>query len=203
MRCTDAARARSARQICLGVAPAMAAALAVLLSGSLTGCGGSPGRVRLPARPPARSPSAPAKAAATTSTSVKQQVIAAFTGYTIALGQADRSRNAAVARSLLRPYLAASRIDGLVQAMSSIWAQGKVFYGQDVLHITNVSIGSGEAFVHDCDDTSGMGLEYAATGGPVPGSAGIPQENVVTRLDLTAGRWLVQFQLIEDVPCTA
>ena len=172
------------------------------LAAQLTGCSGgsgSPVRISLPDRPPA----ARATAVAAPATSVTRQVIAAFTGYTIALGEADKSQNAAAARSLLRPYLAASRIDGLVQAMSSIWAQGELFYGQDVLHISSVSVTSSTAFVHDCDDTSGMGLEYAATGQPVPGSAGIPRENVVTRLDLVGSHWLVQFQLIEDVPCNA
>jgi len=184
-----------ARQIWLVVAVGSLAAL-------LTGCSGgsgSPVRIGLPSRPPA----ARATTVAAPATSVTSQVIAAFTGYTVALGEADKSRNAALARSLLRPYLAASRIDGLVQAMSSIWAQGELFYGQDVLHISSVYVTSGTAFVRDCDDTSGMGLEYAATGQPVPGSAGIPRENVVTRLDLVGGHWLVQFQLIEDVPCTA
>lgn len=186
---------RSTRRIWLGSAVAAMAAVAVLL----TGCAASPALVRLPVR----SSEVRATAVSAPATSVTQQVIAAFTGYTIALGQADKSRSEAVARSLLRPYLAASRIDGLVQAMSSIWAQGELFYGQDIVRITSVTVGSGRAFVHDCDDTSGMGLEHAATGQVVPGSAGIPRENVVTRLDLVGGHWLVQFQLIEDAPCTA
>jgi hypothetical protein len=47
-----------------------------------------------------------------------------------------------------------------------------------------------------------MGLLNAATGQAVPGSAGIRHDNVVTRLDLVGGHWLVQFQLVEAVPCT-
>ena len=86
--------------------------------------------------------------------------------------------------------------------MSAIWAKGESFYGEDVLHVSSVSIAAGRAFVHDCDDTSAMGLMNVATGQIVPGSAGVPRDNVVTRLDLVAGHWLVQFQLIEDVPCT-
>jgi hypothetical protein len=201
MRRTYTLRARPASRSWPGAA-------AIVLVAVLTACSGSPGPVRLPARPPAAHAAgglaaAHAAGVSTPATSVAAQVIGAFTAYTIALDEADKSRNAAVARSLLRPYLAASRIDGLVQAMSSIWSQGQLFYGQDVLHISSLSVSSGRAFVHDCDDTSGMGLEYAATGQAVPGSAGIARENVVTRLDLVGGRWLVQFQLIEDTPCAA
>lgn len=171
------------------------AALAPLV----TACASTASQVRLPARPPT-SASVTSSAAAV---SQRQQVIAALTGYTVALGEADKSGNPATARSLLQPYLAASRIAGIVEQMSSIWARGEVFYGDDVLHILTVTIRGTSALVHDCDDTSGMGLLDAATGQQVAGSAGVPEENVVTRLDLVSGRWLVQYQLVEDVPCTA
>jgi hypothetical protein len=46
-----------------------------------------------------------------------------------------------------------------------------------------------------------MGLDDQATGQLVPGSAGSPELNIVTLLALVSGRWLVQFQLVEDVPC--
>ncbi len=131
----------------------------------------------------------------------RQQVVAALTGYTTALGRADKFRSKSAARRLLRPYLAASRIGGLVQAMSAIWSRGESFYGEDVVHVSSVTIDGGRAFVHDCDDTSGMGLMRAATGEIVPGSAGVPHANLVTRLDLVGGHWLVDFQLVEDVPC--
>ena len=55
--------------------------------------------------------------------------------------------------------------------------------------------------MHDCDNTSGMGLQYAASGQTVPGSSGVGHDNVVTRLELTRGRWQVESQLPEDVPC--
>jgi hypothetical protein len=132
----------------------------------------------------------------------RQQVVAALTGYTAALGQADRSRSRSLARELMRPYLAASRIDGLVKAVSAIWARGDRFYGTDVVHVSTVSIEGRHAFVHDCDDTSSMGLENSMTDQTVPGSLGVPRANMVTRLDLVRGHWLVTFQLVEDVPCT-
>jgi hypothetical protein len=170
------------------------------LAPALAACSGAAARVALPPRPAAATPAAPSAPAAL---SAQQRVVAAFTGYVAALSEAERSRNAAEASNLLRPYLVASRIDGTVQTMSSIWASGEVFYGQDVLHILTVSVTASTATLHDCDDTSGMGLASATTGRLVPGSAGIPQLNLVTRLALTGGRWLVQVQVIEDVPCAA
>jgi hypothetical protein len=130
-------------------------------------------------------------------------VIDARTSYTVAVGAAERSGSATEARELLRPHLAADRVDALVQTMSSIWAKGEVFYGQDVLHILRVNVTGSTAFVYDCDDTSGMGLKYASTGRVVPGSAGSPDMNLITRLDLAGGAWLVQFQVVVDQPCTA
>ena len=174
--------------------------IAAAMASALAACNGTAVPVALPSRSPvAATPASPTAAFL----SAQQQVIAAFTGYVGALSQAERSRNVAEARDLLQPYLAASRIDGTIQTMSSIWASGEVFYGQDVLHILNVSVKGTTAFLHDCDDTSGMGLDNAATGQVVPGSVGIPHLNLVTRVDLVGGRWLVQVQVIEDVPCAA
>ena len=169
------------------------AAAAAALTPMLAGCAGAAAPVRLPAGP------APASRAATGTTatvSPQGQVIAALAGYTAALSTADKSQSAPAARRLLQPYLAASRIDGVVQTMSSIWAKGEIFFGQDDLHTLSVTITGQSAFVHDCDDTSAMGLAYQATGQVVAGSAGIAELNVVTHLDLAGGRWLVQFQEI-------
>lgn len=181
-------------------------AAAVAVAALLAACGGTAPAAGLPARPtrlavPTERTRATTGTAAVTSD--RQQVIAALAGYTAALSEADKSRSAAEARRLLQPYLAASRIAGVVQTMSQIWARGEVFFGQDILHVQSVTVTGQSAFVHDCDNTSGMGLAYQSTGQLVPGSAGVSELNVVTRLDLAGGRWLVQFQLIEDVPCTA
>ena len=170
--------------------------VAVGLAPVLTACAGAVAHVQLPAKA--------VKPAAVTGPAVqtpRQQVVAAITSYTTALGQADKSRSKSAARELLRPYLAASRIGGLVQAMSTIWSRGESFYGEDVVHVSSVTINGGRAFAHDCDDTSGMGLIHAATGQIVLGSLGVPRANLVTRLDLVGGHWLVDSQLVEDVPC--
>lgn len=189
--------------------PSAALTLAVCAAAVVSGCSGAAGAPLPAASPAAASPAAAWSAAGPTTPAspaprpARQQVIDAMTGYTVALGAADKSRDPAEARRLLQPFLAASRVDGMVQTMSSIWAKGEVFYGQDILHVLSVTVRGTSAVVHDCDDTSGMGLRIAATGQEVQGSSGVPAENVVTTLALTAGRWLVQFQLIEAVPCTA
>jgi hypothetical protein len=172
-------------------------AFAVMLAPA--GCSSVVGQVQLPPITPAANPAATQRPSATP----RQQALAAFAGYTAALHAADLSGNAARARQLLQPYLAAGRIPGVVQTERSIWAKDERFYGQAVLHVLSVRVDGRHAFVHDCDNTSAMGLQSAATGLPVPGSAGIPDDNVVTRLDLIHGHWLVAFQLIEDVPCAA
>jgi hypothetical protein len=171
---------------------------AACLVPTLAGCAGAAAHVNLPTKTAVRS----APVISPPKLTPRQQVVAALGGYVTALGQADQSGSTVAARQLLRPYLEASRIAGLVEAMSAIWAKGESFYGEDVLHVSSVTIAAGHAFVHDCDDTSAMGLMNLATGQIVPGSAGVPRDDVVTRLDLVAGRWLVQFQLVEDVPCT-
>jgi hypothetical protein len=177
------------------VVPAVVTACALP---AMAACSTEPARVELPAKPAAATPAALSQPAPATP---RQQVIAALAGYTAALGRAEQSGSDIMARQLLRPYVAASRIGGLVKALSSIWAKGERFYGQDVLHVLGVRIDGHRAFVHDCDDTSSMGLENATTGELLPGTAGVQHANLVTRLGQVAGRWLVESQLPEDVPC--
>lgn len=178
--------------------PQLASCVAFAVMLAPAACSSVVGQVRLP---PKAAPATPAATVRRPAPTPRQLVLAAFAGYTAALHAADLSVNAARARQLLRPYLAAGRISGVVQTERAIWAKGELFYGQAVLHVLNVRIDGQHAFVHDCDNTSAMGLENATTGLPVAGSAGIPDDNVITRLDFVAGRWLVEFQLIEDVSC--
>jgi hypothetical protein len=174
------------------------ALLAACLAPALAACSGAAALVQLPAKPEAAARAPLGRSAALTP---RQQVVAALTDYVTALSQAELSKSRVAARRILRPYLAADRIGGLVHAVSAIWARGDAFYGQDVLHVLSVRVEGRRAFVHDCDNTSGMGLEYAASGQTVPGSAGVAHDNVVTRLELAQGRWQVESQLPEDVPC--
>ncbi len=180
--------------LCLGPGGLISAVILVV-----AGCSSAVGPVRLPPH----FPHVTRAATVERGPSPRQRVLAAFGGYTAALHAADMSGSAVQARRLLRPYLLAGRIAGVVQTERGIWAKGERFYGQAVLHVLTVRVAGRHAFVHDCDDTSAMGLVNAATGLPVPGTAGVPADNVVTRLDLVRGQWLVAFQLVEDVPCAA
>jgi hypothetical protein len=186
-------RPTAATGSCLAALAGLPAALAML-----AGCAAAVPHVPLPPKPPVASVSTPSRRLPA---SPRQQVIAAYTGYTAALNAANKSEDAAMARSLLRHYVVASRVAGLVQAERRIWALGESFYGAPVLHIMTVHIDGRHAFVHDCDNTSGMGLERAATGQVVAGTAGVVHDNVVTRLNLVNGCWLVAFQIVEDLPC--
>src|SRR5215469_16948823 len=81
--------------------------LAAAIAPALAACNGTAAPVSLPPRSPSATLAAPSTPPVTSS---QQQVIAAFSGYVEALSQAEKSRNAAHAMDLLRPYLAASRI---------------------------------------------------------------------------------------------
>ncbi len=107
-----------------------------------------------------------------------------------------------VARELLRPYLAASRIGGLVRAMSAIWAKGDRFYGTDACTSRACVSKGGVPSSTTATTPAAWAWMNSVTGQIVPGSAGVPRDNLVTRLDLVRGHWLVAFQLVEDVPCT-
>jgi hypothetical protein len=174
--------------------------VAAAVAPALAACNGTAAPVLLPSRPASATPAASSPPAAL---SARQQVITARTDYTVAVSQAEESGSVPEARKLLRPYLAADRVDDLVQTMTSIWAKGEVFYGHDVLHILRVTVSDATAFVYDCDDTSSMGLKYAASGDVVPGSEGSSDMNLITRLNLVGGHWLVQFQVVVDEPCAA
>lgn len=167
------------------------------------GCAEQLASIRLPSRA-VTTPAAGSTPPATTMSSAispRQQALATLAGYMTALGEAEDSRSGVVAHGLLTPYLVANRVDGLVRAMTAIWARGDSFEGQEIRHVSNVTIVGHYAFVHECDNTSGMVLVDIATRQIVPGSSGTSRANLVTRLDLVAGHWLVQFQLFEDVPC--
>jgi len=181
---------RARRQVLIGVCVCAAPLLAA--------CSGAAAQVHLP---PQAGPAGPVAVSGPAPGTSRQHVTAALAGYTAALASAEASRDPAQARRLLRPYLAANRIGGLVSAISIIWARGESFYGHDDLHILTVQISGQRAFVHDCDDTSAMGLDYESTGQPVPGTAGVNRANLVTRLDSVHGHWLVESQLPEDLPC--
>jgi hypothetical protein len=133
--------------------------------------------------------------------SSRQQVIAAYTGYNAALRAASNSRNAAKVRMLMRLYINSASITNLIRFDRSLWSKNELVYGHIAYHLLTLRIDGDHAFVHGCDDTSNSGLENASTGQVIPGSLGVKDQNIVTRLNLVHGRWLIDIQTIEDVPC--
>jgi hypothetical protein len=181
----------------LAVRVALVAAFGALL---LVGCAPGAPAVHLPPR--AQTPSARAAAASAQRTlSPRQQVIAAYLGYTTAMTDAFNSRSPDRVKQLLKAYLDAATVRNAIHAFSQAWAKDEISYGRVERHIIGVRIHGTAAWVHDCDNTSGSGLEYATTNQIVPGSLGTPHDNLVTRLNLVRRRWVVWVQTIEDVPC--
>jgi hypothetical protein len=178
--------------------PCTAAFLAACLASLLAGCSGAGAQVQLPVKPAASAAAAPAAVTLTP----RQQVMAAYTGYTSAMATSFDSRSPARVRQLLSPYLDAATIKNAIGAFSQAWARNEVSYGQVVQHIVGIKVQGAAAWVHDCDNASDSGLEYAATGQIVPGSLGISDENLVTRLNLVNGHWMIWVQTVEGVPCT-
>jgi hypothetical protein len=184
-----------------GRLPAVRAVLVTAcLAPLLAACASAAAQVQLPAK---TRPTAASAAAAPRRLTPRQQVIAAFTGYTTAMAAAFDSRSPAEVRQLLRPYLDTATIANAVRAFRQAWSQNEVSFGQPERHIIGVRIQGGAAWVHDCDNTSKSGLEYAGTGQIVPGTLGTVDDNLLTRLNLVDGHWVIDVQTIEDVPCSA
>jgi hypothetical protein len=164
----------------------------------LAGCGPTGGSVQLPPK----SPATPVVSAGNRqSPSERQRMVAAFTGYNAALHQANDSHSAAEVKRLMSRYLNSATITNLIRFDRGLWSKHESSYGHVVYHILTVRIEGDHAFVHDCDNTSDSGLENDATGQPIAGSLGVRNLNIVTRLNLVDGRWLIGLQTIEDVPC--
>jgi hypothetical protein len=177
----------------------VAAAVAACLGLGLTGCGSAAAPVQLPVKPAA---SAAADLKQPT-LAPRQEVVAAYTAYTAAMAASFSSRSPVKVRQLLGPYLNAATIKNAISAFSQAWARNEISYGQVAQHIIGVRILGAAAWVHDCDNASDSGLEYASTGQIVPGSLGMSDENLVTRLNLVNGRWMIWVQTVEDLPCTS
>jgi hypothetical protein len=163
---------------------------------AVAGCGGQ-ASVALPHRS-----AAPAVPAAVTDPplTVRQQVVAAYTGYWQALGQALDTQNAGRARAILAQYVPAADIPSLIRSLEADWAHGEIQYGSPVPHILGVHISGGRAAVHDCVDLSNAGVEDATTG-QVVGSLGNPRVNLISTLALTHGKWLVTNQVPVVMSC--
>jgi hypothetical protein len=164
---------------------------------AIAGCGGQ-ASVALPLK--AAAPAAPAAAVTHPPQTLRQQVIAAYTGYWQALGQALDAQNAGRAREILAQHVPGASIPSLISGFETDWAQGEIQYGSPVPHILSVQVAGGHAAVHDCADFSNAGVQDARTG-QVVGSLGDPHVNMISTLVLTHGRWLVSNQVPVVVSC--
>jgi hypothetical protein len=186
---------------CPGRRPCAALPLAAVAAGALmlsAGCSAGQATVALPRKPSATS--AAAKAAPPPLTP-RQQVIAAYTAYTLALPAAESTQSAARARAMMAPYLSPTAIAALLRAFRAVWKKGEVSYGAPATHVVRVTVTGRTAIVDDCSNDSHTGLEDARTGQPVT-PAGPSRVNLVTRLTQVHGRWLIGLQNVLLVPCT-
>jgi hypothetical protein len=164
---------------------------------AVAGCGGQ-APVALP--PKAAAPAAPGVAVTHLPQTVRQQVIAAYTGYWQALGQALDTQNAGRARAILAQYVPRASIPSLISGFETDWARGEIQYGSPVPHVLSVQITGGHAAVHDCADFSNAGVQDARTGQLV-GSLGDPHVNMISTLELAHGRWLISNQVPVVLSC--
>jgi hypothetical protein len=189
---SGAGRPSGARR--LGLAGRLGGLATLVLA--VAGCGGQ-SSVALPGKAaPEASPAAVAGAPQTP----QDQVVAAYSGYWQALGQALDAQNAANARAILAPYAASALIPSLISGFQTDWARGEIEYGGPVPHILSVQIRGERANVHDCADFSNAGVQSASTG-QVIGSLGNSRVNMISTLVLTHGRWLVSNQVPVVLPC--
>lgn len=168
------------------------------LASAVAGCGGQQA-VNLPQKA-AGQQDPPAAAASHAPLTPRQQVVAAYTGYWQALGQALDTRSAPQARAILARHVPPASIPSLVSGFESDWARGEIQYGSPVPHIQSVRIDGSHAAVHDCADFSHAGLQDASTG-QVIGSLGDSRVNMISTLVRSHGRWLVSNQVPVVVPC--
>jgi hypothetical protein len=180
---------RCVKPVCLG--------MLVTLTLAVTGCGGQ-APVALPHK--SAGPAALPAELADPSLSPRQQVVAAYTGYWQALGQALDTRNAGRARVILALYAAPASIPSLISGFQTDWARDEIQYGGPVSHILGVQITGGHAAVHDCADFSHAGVQSARTG-QVIGSLGNSRVNMISTLVHARGRWLVSNQVPVVSPC--
>jgi hypothetical protein len=159
---------------------------------AVTGCGGQQASVALPHK--SAGPAGLPAELADPSLSPQQQVVAAYTGYWQALGQALDTQSAARASAILAPYVTPADIPSLIEGFETDWARDEVQYGGPVPHILSVQITGDHAAVHDCADFSHAGVQNARTG-QVVGSLGNSRVNMISTLLRTRGRWLVSNQV--------
>jgi hypothetical protein len=161
--------------------------LSAALTAALIGCSTRTASVALPDRP-SHVQVASTKAS---TPSVRDRVIAAYKGYWRAANDALASRDASMARAIMRDHVPASAIPALVKGLRAFWRKDEIGYGSPVFHIMSVKItGPRTAAVRDCIDLSHTGLMNRKTG-QVVGGLGQSHDLLITTLALEHRQWLV------------
>ena len=137
-----------------------ACAGALLLAGCSSG-GGSQPEARNSTTPPT---TAVATSAAATFSPDQQAAIAAYTNFWKALAPASRAKTAAQQLTLLTPVTTDPELSQLISGIASERRKGRVFYGVDRPHVSQVKITGQRATVVDCQDSSAAGVESIKTG---------------------------------------
>lgn len=169
-----------------------------VLALAIAGCAGAgQASVALPRKPVIQ----PAAGAADHSPGLRQQVIAAYSGYWRATSEAVNSGDARRARRILAGYAPAAAIPGLIAVLRRDWAMHAVDDGSPVLHIISVTVGKDSATVHDCVDLSHAGLKDERTGRAFPLSFGSARANYYASLVRQGRSWLVSNIVPVVAPC--
>jgi hypothetical protein len=165
-------------------------------------CGSQAANVALPTRASV-SAAAAAPAALSTAQTPAQAAAAAYRAYWQAYAAAMTSANAAQARAILAPYLAAAGLPRLIGTLKLVWAAHDAAYGGAVTHVQSVEVSGRRAIVHDCLDLSQFGVTDLLTGRVLPNSFGRPNQDYYVTLLLSGGRWRVSNMQPVEVPCTS
>lgn len=179
--------------------------MALTAVASLAACGGSASFVSLPPKGVSAG-SAAGSSPATAATSSRQAVIAAYLAFWTASSQAEKTRSATAAGTILAAYVDRNYISYMITGMQAAWAKHEVSWGASVEHIQSVTIaainGEQSALVKDCQDDSHDGLASAPTGDLLPGTLGSAQQELSASLSLINGRWLVEQVAFVGDTCT-
>jgi hypothetical protein len=181
----------------LRVTRALAACITALLCA--VACANAGGEVTLPPKALAASHSNGKSAGP----SPREQVISAYTGYIAALTPADDSRDPAMVRVMLMPFISASAVRGWIRTFAALWRRHEVSFGTPAVRIFYVRVIGNRAVIRACENTTGGGLKNYLTGNVVPGSNLNDSTHLyqVTVLHREAGQWDIGTQTFVDLPC--
>ena len=164
-----------------------------------TGCGHSAPPVALPSP----TPSPGSYSASASPATPRDAVIAAYTAFFPAVGQALQSPPERV-RTILENNASGGYLDFEIRQLMDHQARHLEPWGRAVIHVTKVELHSDTAKVHDCQDASHAGLAEARTHRLISQSRGNAHRNLIADLTLGSdGRWRLTDLKQYSAPCHA